>query len=213
MEPVLIESRARIGLSASGISCVRGGRALYAGLSFALSAGELLLLTGPNGAGKTSLLRQIAGLLPLDGGEIVFDGLERTEQVHFAGHLPAIKDTLTVSENLAFWCALYGSADARQEEALSRLRLGTLAPLPARVLSAGQRRRLALARLVAIPRKLWLLDEPDTALDAEGRATLLEIIAWHRAGGGMAVMTSHGTLDVVASQTLTLGHRAETEAA
>jgi heme exporter protein A len=204
MELDLIESRAQSKLTASGISCVRGGRTLYDGVSFSLSGGELLLLTGPNGSGKTSLLRQIAGLLPLDAGTISFAGFDRRDETHFVGHAAAIKEALTVSENLAFYCDLYGSKDAAPDAALARLKLGSLASLPARVLSAGQRRRLALARLVAIRRKLWLLDEPDTALDAEGRETLLAIIAGHRASGGMLVMASHGTLDVAASRTLAL---------
>jgi heme exporter protein A len=192
-------------LTANGISCVRGGRTLYDGLSFSAGAGELLLLTGPNGSGKTSLLRQIAGLLPLDDGAIACEGFERADETHFVGHLAAIKDALSVSENLAFWCALYGDEGAPQEASLATLKLASLSSLPARVLSAGQKRRLALARLVAIRRKLWLLDEPDTALDAEGRATLLEIIAEHRANGGMIVMASHGTLDVAPSREISLG--------
>lgn len=200
-------------LIASGISCVRGGRVLYDGLSFSLSEGELLLLTGPNGSGKTSLLRQIAGLLPLDGGSVALDGGDRAEETHFAGHATAIKDALTVAENLAFWCALYGRPGMPPDAALSKLKLGGLAQLPGRVLSAGQKRRLSLARLVAIRRKLWLLDEPDTALDAEGRATLLEIIAVHRAGGGMIVMASHGTLNIAPSLALALDHDAQTVAA
>jgi heme exporter protein A len=204
MEPDLIESRAQIRLTASGISCARGGRVLYDGLSFSLAAGDLLLLTGPNGSGKTSLLRQIAGLLPLDAGSLVREGFERAEETHFVGHIAAIKGTLTASENLAFWCDLYGSEGIAPEAALAKLKLASLAPLPARVLSAGQKRRLALARLVAVRRKLWLLDEPDTALDAEGRAILLEIIAEHRAQGGMIVMASHGTLNAAPSRMLAL---------
>lgn len=200
-------------LIARGISCIRGGRSLYYGVSFSLADGELLLLTGPNGAGKTSLLRQLAGLLPLSGGTIESQDFDRTEDTHFFGHAAALKEALTAAENLAFWCELYGGDAALASTALAKLMLGGLAHLPARVLSAGQKRRLALSRLVAIRRKLWLLDEPDTALDAEGRATLLELITAHRAGGGMIVIASHGTLNVAASQTLALGSATHTAAA
>ncbi len=192
-------------LIASDISCSRGGRVLYDRLSFSLGEGELLLLTGANGAGKTSLLRQIAGLLPLDHGTIVFEGGERAEETHFVGHGAAIRETLTVAENLAFWCDLYGRAEKPLETCLERLKLAQLAALPARVLSAGQKRRLALARLVAIRRNIWLLDEPDTALDAEGRATLIELIAAHRAGGGMIAIASHGTLAVTPTREIAIG--------
>jgi len=199
-------------LTASGISCARG-RTLFTGLSFSLSDGELLLLTGPNGSGKTSLLRQIAGLLPLEEGRIVCEGFEREEETHFAGHLAAVKDALTVSENLAFWVELYGGDATGLDGVLAIFRLDRLAALPARVLSAGQRRRLALARLVAVRRKLWLLDEPDTALDAEGRATLLAVIAEHRARGGMVAMASHGTLDAAPSREISLAEVMQTAAA
>ncbi|MBX3520086.1 MAG: heme ABC exporter ATP-binding protein CcmA [Xanthobacteraceae bacterium] len=200
-------------LTANGISCVRGGRKLYDGLSFSLTGGELLLLSGANGAGKTSLLRQVAGLLPLSGGEIGFEGGDLAEETHFVGHASGIKDTLSVAENLHFWCALYGSADAATEDALARLKLAPLAMLPARVLSAGQKRRLALSRLLAIRRAIWLLDEPDAALDAEGRETLLSIIAGYRARGGIVIVASHAALDLAPSKEIVLGAAAETAAA
>jgi heme exporter protein A len=200
-------------LTASGISCVRGGRTLFDGVSFSLSSGDLLLLSGPNGSGKTSLLRQIAGLLPLDAGTLAAEGFERLAATHFVGHAVAVKDALTVTENLAFWCGLYGETCVPPEAALAKMKLAPLARLPARVLSAGQKRRLALARLIAIRRPLWLLDEPDTALDAEGRATLLEIIAEHRAGGGMILLASHGTLNAAPSQALALDAKMKAAAA
>jgi heme exporter protein A len=200
-------------LTASGISCVRGGRTLYDGLSFSLGDGELLLFSGPNGSGKTSLLRQIAGLLPLDTGEIIFEGGERAEETHYIGHAPAVKDALSVSENLGFWATLYGWPPMPLSDALARLRLSTLENLPARALSAGQKRRLALARLLVIDRKLWLLDEPDAALDKEGRDTLLGILTEHRARGGMAIIASHGTLPLADARQISLGQTAEAQAA
>ena len=192
-------------LTANGVSCVRGGRKLYDRVSFSLTGGELLLLSGANGAGKTSLLRQVAGLLPLSGGEIGFEDGDLAEETHFVGHASGIKDTLSVAENLRFWCDLYGNEDAAPGDALARLKLAPLAMLPARVLSAGQKRRLALARLLAIRRRLWLLDEPDAALDAEGRETLLAIIAEHRARGGIAVVASHAALALMPSREIALG--------
>ncbi len=198
-------------LIAESLRCVRGGRELYDKRSFSVGEGEVLLLTGPNGAGKTSLLRQIAGLLPLDGGSVRLEGGEIAEEAHFAGHAGAVKEALTVSENLAFWSALYGRPRYPRAEALDRLRLGALAELPARVLSAGQKRRLALTRLLTIDRKLWLLDEPDAALDAEGRETFIGILTEHRARGGLAVIASHGTLPIASAREISLG--AETKAA
>lgn len=172
-----------------------------------------MLLSGANGAGKTSFLRQVAGLLPLSGGEIGFEGGDLAEETHFVGHASGIKDTLSVTENLGFWRDLYGNEDAAPGDALARLKLAPLAMLPARVLSAGQKRRLALARLLAIRRAIWLLDEPDAALDAEGRETLLSIIAGHRARGGIVIVASHAALDLAPSKEIVLGAAAETAAA
>lgn len=200
-------------LTANGVSCVRGGRKLYDGLSFSLAEGELLLLSGANGSGKTSLLRQVAGLLPLSDGTIRFEGGDLAEETHFVGHASGIKDTLSVAENLGFWRDLYGSNDVAPGDALARLKLAPLAALPARVLSAGQKRRLTLARLLAIHRTIWLLDEPDAALDAEGRETLLSIIAGHRGRGGIAVVASHAALALMPSREIVLGAAEEVAAA
>jgi heme exporter protein A len=201
-------------LMAIDLACVRGGRMLYDGLSFSLTAGDAILVLGANGSGKTSLLRQIAGLLPLDAGSVAFEGGESiSEAAHFVGHLSACKDALTVGENLAFWRDLYGRPRHSVEGALEMLRLSTLKDLPCRVLSAGQKRRLALSRLVAVERPLWLLDEPDAALDSEGRATLIGLINEHRARGGIAIIASHGTLNITPSREISLSPDAKDVAA
>jgi heme exporter protein A len=180
------------------VSCERGGRFLFRGLSFRLSAGEAITVLGPNGAGKTSLLRIIAGLLPPVEGTVALEGADGAvaEACHFLGHLDAVKGALTVSENLDFSRALLGGRDGSSETALARLGLGALAGLPAHVLSAGQRRRLALARLLAAPRPIWLLDEPTAALDAAGKEVLADMISGHRAGGGMVIAATHLDLEL-----------------
>lgn len=191
------------------LACVRGGRTLYDGLSFSLMPGDAILVSGPNGAGKTSLLRQIAGLLPLDEGTVAADEGGLSERTHFLGHADALKPSLSVEENLAFWREIYGGPNAALEAALKRLDLHSLAPLPARVLSAGQRRRLALARLLAAPRPLWLLDEPDAALDRQGRETLAAMIEEHRGQGGIAMVASHSAPDFSPTRELVLGASAK----
>jgi heme exporter protein A len=181
-------------LVADNLACERGGRVLFRGLSFALAPGEALRVSGPNGAGKTSLLRLLAGLLPVAAGRVALDGAEGPagEAAHFVGHHDAVKAALTVAENLGFWRAVLGGGGAAVETALTTLGLGELRELPARVLSAGQRRRLALARLLVAARPLWLLDEPAANLDADGQATLARLIGEHLAGGGIAVVAAHG---------------------
>ena len=178
--------------------CERGGRSLFAGLSFELSAGGGITVLGSNGAGKTSLLRMIAGLLAPAEGTIELKGGSGSvaEAVHFLGHLDAVKGALSVAENLDFARALLGGGGASNEIALTRLGLNTLQDLPAHVLSAGQRRRLALARLLAAPRPIWLLDEPTAALDAAGKEVLIGMIGEHRTRGGMVIVATHLELEL-----------------
>jgi heme exporter protein A len=180
---------------------VRGGREVFEGVSFAVSAGEALAVTGRNGAGKTTLLRLIAGLLEPAHGRLELTGgaPEATlpEQAHYLGHRDALKPALSVLENLQFWYAFLGGNDASIALALAALEavaLEGLAGLPAAYLSAGQRRRLAIARLVAAPRPIWLLDEPTAALDTASQARLAELMQSHLAGGGIIVAATHGPL-------------------
>lgn len=192
------------------LQCRRGGRDVFAGLDFALPAGGALLLTGPNGSGKSSLLRLMAGLLRPAAGALLWDGrpvAEETEahaaRLHYLGHLDAVKPVLTVAENLQFWAALRGGATA-VDRALEVFALTDLAAVPGRLLSAGQRRRLALARLIAAPAELWLLDEPSVGLDHASVGRLAAAIAAHRAGGGRVVVATHTALDLGDPQRLSL---------
>jgi heme exporter protein A len=185
-------------LSGHDLGCVRGGREVFEGLDFAVAGGEALAVTGRNGAGKTTLLRLIAGLLEPARGrlELVGGDAEATiaEQAHYLGHRDALKPALSVGENLAFWHAFLGRPDARLASALEAVDLGALAGLPAAYLSAGQRRRLAIARLIAAPRPIWLLDEPTAALDAASQQRLAALMQAHLAGGGIIVAATHGPL-------------------
>jgi len=191
------------------LACERGGRLVYDGLSFSLKGGEALVLTGPNGAGKSSLLRQLAGLLDVVRGEIAREGgdPERTpgEQAHYVGHLDALKPSMSVAETIAFWRVFFGSIPQGAETALEALGLLHLADLPVAYLSAGQRRRLSLARLIAVPRPIWLLDEPTVALDAASVARLVRLMKGHLAQGGMIVAATHLDLGLENAKTLRLG--------
>jgi heme exporter protein A len=181
------------------LACERGGRLVFARLDFSLAAGEMLVLRGANGSGKSTLLRVMAGLTPVLGGEIRWgDGAIQADRVahnsrcHYVSHQDALKPVLTVRQNLQLWQSLRNGTPERIELALEHLGIARLADLPARLLSAGQRRRLALARLVAMAAPLWLLDEPATALDADGAARLEQVLRDHLAGGGRVVLSSHG---------------------
>lgn len=192
------------------LQCRRGGRDVFAGLSFLLPPGGALLLTGPNGSGKSSLLRLMAGLLRPSSGALLWGGHPIAEppeshaaRLHYLGHLDAVKPVLSVAENLHFWADLRGSAGA-VERALEAFALTDLAALPGRLLSAGQRRRLALARLVAAPAELWLLDEPSVGLDHASVGRLAAAIADHRAAGGRVVVATHTALDLGDPQRLSL---------
>ena len=197
------------------LACVRGGREVFEGLDFSVDAGEALAVTGRNGAGKTTLLRLIAGLLEPARGQLELSGgppdLGIPEQAHYVGHHDALKPALSVRENLDFWYAFLGGRDARAASALEALGLAGLAGLPAAYLSAGQRRRLALARLIAAPRPIWLLDEPTAALDTAGQQNLAELMRRHLAGGGIIVAATHGPLGIAARE-LRLGSQEPSQA-
>lgn len=189
------------------LSLSRGERVLFQGLSLRLSAGEAVALTGANGAGKTSLLRAVAGFIRPDEGTIAFrdangealdsDGARR-DGVHLLGHLEGLKPTRTARQEFDFQTAWLGGADAARTAAIARLSLSPLMDLETRKLSAGQKRRLSLARLIVAPRVLWLLDEPLAPLDARWRAVAAEMMAAHLASGGMILAAVHDPLPVPA---------------
>lgn len=206
------------GFSGHDLACIRSERIVFAGLGFALAPGEALILTGPNGSGKSSLLRLMAGIAPPAAGLLRWNGAPVADDREgfsagtlYLGHRDAVKPALSVRENLAFHMAVRAGGAAPEngpgaglDGALDRLGLSALADMPARLLSAGQTRRLALARVLATPATLWLLDEPTIALDAPSVAAVVDAIAGHRAAGGMVVASTNialpigeaGTLDV-----------------
>jgi heme exporter protein A len=195
-------------LEASGLACVRGGRQVFANMSFAITTGEALLVTGRNGAGKSSLLRMLAGLLRITAGRLqVVDGEPEKpvpEQAHYLGHQDAIKPSLTVAENLRFWTRYLGGT-AGPDEAIAAVGLDRLENLPAAYLSAGQRRRLSIARLITVPRPIWLLDEPQSALDRDGQERLAGLMRAHLAEGGLIVAATHGPIGIERAKELRLG--------
>lgn len=201
------------------LACARGPRLLFTGLGFAVEPGGALVLTGPNGSGKSTLLRLMAGLIrPLSGalswGGQPLDGSDYpiSARLAYLGYLDAIKPALTVRENLAFWAALADprEAEARASLALDDLGLADLAELPGRYLSSGQRRRLAIARILVSGAPLWLLDEPTVALDTDGVERLGRAVARHRDGGGMTVIATHAELPLPGAEILAIADYAPT---
>lgn len=205
-------------LSVEQVSLDRGGKTVVEDLSFQVEGGEALIVSGPNGAGKTTLIRAIAGFIAPAAGRIRFTEFADTtgdltdappigERVHVVGHLNGIKPTLTVAENLTFSAAYLGSHEATAAQvaaALDRLGLGRLADIPAGLLSAGQKRRLGLARLVAAKRPLWLLDEPTVSLDVASTRLVAGMIDEHVGSGGIAVVVTHVPLGLTAARELEL---------
>ncbi|MEJ2624615.1 MAG: heme ABC exporter ATP-binding protein CcmA [Pseudolabrys sp.] len=196
-------------LSGNNLACIRGGRIVFRQLDFSVADGEALLITGRNGAGKSSLLRVIAGLVRLADGKLNLEGGDPeatiAEQVHYLGHQDALKPALSVAENLRFWAAYLGNAVGDVERALEAVALAPLAGLPAAYLSAGQRRRLSIARLVAVKRPIWLLDEPTSALDVASQERLAGLMRDHLSGGGMIVVATHGPIGLEAPREMRMG--------
>jgi len=183
------------------LRCTRGDRVVFEGLSFQLEDGGVVELRGSNGSGKSSLLRMMAGLLPPADGTLAWNGAfiggdmdAHRARINYVGHLDGVKGMLTVAENLEFWTAFRSGGNSDREHyahALAAFKIANLAEVPARYLSAGQRRRVALARLLVSSAPVWLLDEPATALDADAQVALDHAIAAHLGGGGMVVMATH----------------------
>lgn len=217
--------------SGQNLICVRGERTVFSGLDFNLDRGGALVLIGPNGSGKSSLLRLMSGLLPAASGTLSWDDVAIGEdpeahggRLHYVGHFDAVKPVLNVTENVAFWASLRsprrGPSHGPKDDggavmaALESFGIAHLADVPGRFLSAGQKRRVNLARILAAPSPLWLLDEPTTALDKQTIAALEATIATHRGGGGMVVISTHSdikldTFDVLdlADYALRQGHQ------
>lgn len=189
-------------LTVDALAISRGARVLFDDLSFAAAPGDYVELRGANGSGKTSLLRALAGFLKPRAGRIHFQRApEPTEALHYLGHLNGLKTMITARAHVRYWAGLFGGAES---DALDRVGLARQADLPARVLSQGQARRLAVSRLLIAPRPIWLLDEPAAGLDADGRALLTNLIQAHCAEGGIALAAVHEPLGLTPAHTVTL---------
>lgn len=200
-------------LLADNLTCSRGMRPIFSGLSLRVEAGKALILLGPNGSGKTTLLRALADFLPPDSGQISLEGgdkeRERAEQCNYVGHRDGLKTRLTALENLRFYADYLGEQAAASiiEAALEGFGLAALGPIPTGYLSAGQKRRLALARLLVAKRPVWLLDEPSVSLDTASLHILTDVLAAHLKTGGIAVVATHLPLGLDDAETLHLGAR------
>lgn len=194
-------------ITADKLTCERGGRQVLQGVSFDVSAGQMLQLLGPNGSGKSTLLKLLAGLIPPVTGKVSVEGgdaeLTLGEQCHYVAHADAFKPALTVRENLSFWRDFLGGGDV--SSALAAVNLASAAEFPAAYLSAGQRRRLALARLALAPRHVWLLDEPNVGLDTASQSALQALMQSHLDGGGIIMAATHIALGLTGARSLELG--------
>ena len=197
-------------ISAENLSCERGGRLVFSNQKFALGSGEFLQLTGPNGAGKSSLLRLLASLSEPSHGKISLEGgspdLTSGQQAHYIAHSDASKSVLTVTENLIFWRDFLGGGDLTR--ALDSVNLVPLADYPVTLLSAGQKRRLALARLALVPRVIWLLDEPSVGLDEASQKLLVALMSEHLKAGGLIIAATHVPLGLKPQKNLHLDGKA-----
>jgi len=191
------------------LSCIRQERQIFSNLSLSLSKGELLWVKGRNGAGKSSLLRVLANLLPSPTGRIEWMGEDIAEEpapylqnIRYVGHQDGLKTVFTPRENLQFWVDYMGAGDV--EAALDALELQTIADSPVRILSAGQKKRTQLAKLLATPARLWILDEPISSLDVHFIDLFRQILTKHIAAGGMALLATHQDLEIAGTQVLDL---------
>jgi heme exporter protein A len=195
-------------LSAANLACRRGGRDVFTGIDFSLDSGEVLAITGRNGAGKSSLLRTVIGFVRVAQGKLELEGgdpeLSIAEQAHYVGHQDALKPALSVAENLRFWAGFFSGKAAEIGPALESVGLDAVADLPAAYLSAGQRRRLSIARLLAVKRSIWLLDEPMSTLDTTAQEHLAGFMHAHLTEGGLILAATHGSIGIAATWELRL---------
>lgn len=195
-------------LSAEGLACRRGGRLIFEAVGFRLGTGEAIALTGRNGAGKSSLIAMLCGRLRPEAGTIRLEGLDETplaEAAHLVGHRDGLKSALTAEENLRFAQEVLGGTAMTPAQALEAVGLAHAGALPVGYLSAGQRRRVALARLLVAARPLWLLDEPAAALDSNAQAMLIGLMQGHLAAGGAILAATHGPLGLDGARELRIG--------